>query len=127
MNITGSEQKILSLLWEEGSLSTMEIVKKLEAETGWSKHAVISFLHRMETKGIVKYAEQGRAKIYTPCVTKEEAARKQRFSLLDTFYQGKIGLMLSEMVAENSLSGSEIDELRKLLDNLHKRGNPYEH
>lgn len=122
MNITDSEQKILSLLWEEGSLSTMEIVKKLETETGWSKHAVISFLHRMETKGIVEHVEQGRAKIYTPCVTKDAVARKQRFSLLNTFYQGKLGLMLSEMVAENSLSGSEIDELRKLLDDLHEGG-----
>lgn len=122
MNITDSEQKILSLLWEEGNLSTMEIVKKLGAETGWSKHAVISFLHRMETKGIVAHVEQGRSKIYTPCVAKDAVARKQRFSLLNTFYQGKIGLMLSEMVAENSLSGSEIDELRKLLDNLHKSG-----
>lgn len=122
MNITDSEQKILSLLWEEGSLSTMEIVKKLEAETGWSKHAVISFLHRMETKGIVEHMEQGRSKIYTPCVTKDAVARKQRFSLLNTFYQGKLGLMLSEMVAENSLSGSEIDELRKLLDDLHEGG-----
>lgn len=122
MNITDSEQKILSLLWEEGSLSTMEIVKKLEAETGWSKHAVISFLHRMETKGIVEYAEQGRAKIYTPCITKDEVARKQRFSLLNTFYHGRLGLMLSEMVAENSLSEGEIDELRRLLDGLHEGG-----
>ena len=49
MNITEAEQKILNLLWEEGSLSTMQITERLEGETGWSKHAVISFLKRMET------------------------------------------------------------------------------
>lgn len=120
MNITESEQKILSLLWEEGALSTMEIVKKLEDETGWSKQAVISFLRRMEIKGIVEHEEKGKSKYYTAIVTKADIAKKQRRSLLHTFYQGKAGLMISEMVSEDSLSNEDICELRKLLDDLYK-------
>lgn len=120
MNITESEQKILLLLWEEGKLSTMEIVKKLEEDTGWTKHAVISFLRRMEIKNLVKYEEQGRAKYYTASVRKDEVATKQRGSLLETFYRGKIGVMISEMVSDNSLSDEDISELRKLLDDLYQ-------
>ncbi|MBR4083247.1 MAG: BlaI/MecI/CopY family transcriptional regulator [Lachnospiraceae bacterium] len=122
MNITDSEQKILSILWEEGSLSTMEIYKKLEGETNWSKQAVISFLRRMETKGIVKYVEKGRAKLYSATITKDVVAKKQRGFLLNTFYQGKIGLMISEMVSEKSLSDGELKELHEILDNLYKEG-----
>ena len=86
MNITEAEQKILNLLWEEGSLSTMQITERLEGETGWSKHAVISFLKRMETKGLVSYEERGRAKYYTPLVKREAVAGAERDSFLQKFY-----------------------------------------
>lgn len=118
MNITEAEQKILNLLWEESSLSTMQIIEKLEDETGWSKHAVISFLKRMETKGLVAYEERGRAKYYTPLVKKEDVASKERKSFLQNFYHGKLGLMVSAMVEENSLSPNDIDDLREILERL---------
>ena len=118
MNITESEQKILSLLWEEGELSTMQITEKLSNETGWSKQAVISFLKRMETKKLVAYEERGRAKYYTPLVKKEEYAKEERTSFLQKFYQGKLGLMVSTMFEENTLSQSDINDLRELLDRL---------
>ncbi len=122
MNITESEQKILSLLWEEGALSTMELTKRLAGETGWTKHAVISFLRRMEAKGIVRYEEKGRSKYYTAAVTKDAVAKKQRSALLNIFYQGRPGLMISEMVSEHSLTDSEVSELRELLDSLYREG-----
>ena len=118
MNITKSEQKILNLLWEEGSLSTMQIVEKLEAETGWSKHAVISFLKKMEAKGLVRYEEKGRAKYYSPLPEKEAVAKEERASFLQNFYGGRLGLMLTAMAEEHSLSREDIQDLRKLLDDL---------
>ena len=118
MNITKSEQKILNLLWEEGSLSTMQIVEKLEAETGWSKHAVISFLKKMEGKGLVRYEEKGRAKYYIALPEKETVAREERTSFLHNFYSGRLGLMVNAMVEDSSLSREDIQDLRKLLDDL---------
>ncbi len=118
MNITESEQKIINLLWEEGSLSTMQIVEKLEAETGWSKQAVISFLKRMEAKKAVTYKKQGRAKIYSAIPEMDVVAREERESFLQRFYHGKLGLMVSSMAEENSLTEEDIADLRKLLDTL---------
>lgn len=118
MNITEAEQKILNLLWEEGSLSTMQITERLEGETRWSKHAVISFLKRMETKGLVSYEERGRAKYYTPLVKREAVAGAERDSFLQKFYHGKLGLMVSAMAEEHSLSQNDIRDLRALLERL---------
>ncbi|MCH5270670.1 MAG: BlaI/MecI/CopY family transcriptional regulator [Lachnospiraceae bacterium] len=120
MNITKSEQKILNLLWEEGSLSTMQIVEKLEEETGWSKHAVISFLKKMEAKGLVRYEEKGRAKYYSPMSKKEAVAKEERTSFLKNFYGGRLGLMVTAMAEDHSLSREDIKDLRKLLDDLQK-------
>jgi BlaI family penicillinase repressor len=82
MSITEAEQKILKLLWEEGSLSTMQITEKLQDETGWSKQAVISFLKRMEAKKLVSHEVIGRSKYYTPLSKKETVAKEERNSFL---------------------------------------------
>jgi BlaI family penicillinase repressor len=120
MNITDAEQKILKLLWEEGCLSTMQITEKLKDETGWSKQAVISFLKRMETKKLVSYEKIGRSKYYTPLSKKENVAKEERNSFLQKFYHGKLGLMVSAMAEENSLTQEDINDLKKLLDDLQK-------
>ena len=118
MNITKSEQKILKLLWEEGNLSIQQITDKLQDDSGWSKHAVISFLKKMEAKNLVVYETRGRTKYYSALPEKGNIAKEERTSFLKNFYNGKLGLMVSAMAEDNSLSPEDIDDLRKLLDDL---------
>lgn len=115
-NITKSEQKLLRLLWREGPMSVMQITGELEQETGWSKQAVISFLKRMEAKGLVVYEQRGRTKFYMPLHSEEAVAKRERSTFLQNFYQGKLGLMISAMAQENALSQEDIREIRKVLE-----------
>lgn len=117
-NITKAEQKLLSLLWREGLMSVMQITGKLEQETGWSKQAVISFLKRMEAKGLVTYERRGRTRFYMPLQSEEAMAKKERGRFLQNFYQGRLGLMVSAMAQENALSPEDIREIRKVLEEL---------
>ena len=120
-NITKSEQKLLHLLWREGPMSVMQITGQLEQETGWSKQAVISFLKRMEAKGLVTYEQKGRTRYYLPIHSEEAVAKKERSTFLQNFYHGRLGLMISAMVQENALSQEDIQEIRKVLDALQPR------
>ncbi len=118
MNITKSEQKILRLLWDEGSLSIQQITEKFQDDCGWSKHAVISFLKKMEAKNLVVYETRGRTKYYSALPEKVNIAKEERTSFLQNFYNGKLGLMVNAMAQEDSLSQEDIEDLRRLLDDL---------
>lgn len=39
---------------------------------------------------------------------------------MKNFYNGKLGLMVSDMAQDNSLTQEDIEDLRKLLDGLRK-------
>lgn len=121
MNITKSEQKILKLLWDEGSLSIQQITDKFQDDNGWSKHAVISFLKKMESKNLVVYETRGRTKYYSALPEKLNVAKEERASFLKNFYNGRLGLMVNAMAEENSLSQEDIEDLRRLLDELQKK------
>lgn len=116
--ITESEEIILNLLWQKEMLSIMQMVKALENQKNWSKQTIISFLRRMEKKGTVSYFVQGRTKYYYAVIKREEVIRKETKGLMDRFFGGKMGAMVSYMVRESEISQDDIHELRNLLQEL---------
>ena len=114
-NLTTSEWYVLSCLWEEAPLSVMQLVSALQEKVGWAKSTTITTLHRMEEKGLVRAEAAGRGRQYFPCVEQQQATKQETRSFLDRVYQGSVGLMLSAMTDNQSLSKDEIDQLYAIL------------
>lgn len=84
----------------------------------WSKQSIISFLKRMEQKGTVTYVVQGRTKFYSAVTKKEDLVRKETKGILNRFFDGKWGVMVSYMAKETEITGEDIQKLRQLLEDL---------
>lgn len=119
-HISDAEWIFLELLWENGELTIAQMEKLLKEKQGWSKHAIISFLKKMESKGLVKYRVDGKAKVFSTELKLEDVKRKEAAGFLDKVFHGRIGLMLSAMVDESCLEDEEIDELVKILEQKRK-------
>ena len=115
INLTNSEWYVLDCLWEKSPMTVMELVSALGSRLGWAKSTTITTLRRMEDKGLVLCATEGRAKHYTPAVRRDRAARRETRSFLDKVYRGSVGLMMSTMAQDKALSKAEIDELYEIL------------
>lgn len=116
--ITQSEEAIMNLLWEHGSLSIMQIVQALEESKHWSKQTIVSFLRRMEEKGTVKYEQRGRTKYYFAVIPKADVVQKETRGILNRFFGGKWGTMVSYMAKETQLTDEDIQELWEVLQEL---------
>lgn len=116
--ITQSEEAIMDLLWEHGSLSIMQIVQALEESKHWSKQTIVSFLRRMEEKGTVKYEQRGRTKYYFAAIPKDDVVQKETRGILNRFFGGKWGTMVSYMAKETQLTDDDIQELWEVLQEL---------
>lgn len=112
--LTQSEWKLMELLWE-GPHTLMELVSELGKTMLWSKSTVATMVRRMEAKGLLRYETVERTKHFLPCVTREEASLKETHSLLDRAYQGSIGLMVSSLLQQGSLTREDIAELYTIL------------
>lgn len=120
-SITESEQIILEQLWEHGKLSIMQLVDALEETTGWSKHTIISFLKRMEEKQTVTYVVEGRTKYYSAVPERSEVVIESAQGVLDKFFGGRMGLMVSYMADARKLTREDVDELYDLLEKLKEK------
>ena len=120
-NISDAEWVLLDLLWTKGPFTIMQIVKLLETSKHWSKHAVISFLNKMEMKGLVASHVEERAKIYSPLIDKTDTAVKESVSFIDKVFHGNMGVMVSNLVEQDKLSDEEIEELMDILSRKKER------
>jgi BlaI family penicillinase repressor len=115
IDLTNSEWYVLDCLWERSPQTVMELVAALGDRLGWAKSTTITTLRRMEDKGLLLCQIQGRAKHYSPAVSRDRAVRRETRSFLDKVYRGSVGLMVSAMAQDQALSKEEIDELYEIL------------
>ncbi|MCI9157503.1 MAG: BlaI/MecI/CopY family transcriptional regulator [Lawsonibacter sp.] len=115
IDLTNSEWYVLDCLWERSPQTVMELVAALGDRLGWAKSTTITTLRRMEDKGLLLCQIQGRAKHYSPAVSRDRAVRRETRSFLDKVYRGSVGLMVSAMAQDQALSKKEIDELYEIL------------
>lgn len=112
--LTQSERQLMQFLWQR-PYNLMELVDDVGKTIGWSKSTVATMVRRMEEKGILRYEEEGRRKIFYPAISQQEAAIQETDSLLQRVFQGSIGLLVSNMAQCKQLSKEDIDELYEII------------
>lgn len=118
--ISDAEWIFLELLWNKGELTITQMEKILKDGKGWSKHAIISFLKKMESKELVQYRVDGKAKVYYTRLERDKVKRDESVGFLKKVFNGKMGLMVSSLVQDDCLDDSEIDELINILEQKRK-------
>ncbi len=115
VRLSEAEWKVMGALWEEAPQTIMQMTRRFQKTTGWTKHTIMTFLRRMEDKGAVRYEAGERAKLYYPQIERQEAALQETEDFLERVFEGRMGLMLNTMVEQKALSGKEISELYEIL------------
>ena len=75
--LSDGEWRLMKVLWSSGSMTIAQLTGALKEGTGWSRHTVISMLSRLETKGVVCYQSNGRAKVYSPVLRQGDAVQRE--------------------------------------------------
>ena len=116
--LSENEWYIMQVLWEKSSASLREICDALKESKGWTKHAISSFLKRMQEKGAISVDESGKVKNYIAVWNKDETILEETQSIMERVYKGDLLLMVSNAVKEQKLTKEEIEELKSMLDNM---------
>lgn len=115
IRLSEAEWKVMNVLWEEAPQTIMQLTRRFQETTGWTKHTIMTFLKRMEDKDAVYYEDGGRAKLYYPNIERREAVLQETEEFLERVFDGRLWLMLNTMVEQKALSGKEIAELYEIL------------
>lgn len=120
--ISEAEFVIMKIVWKHAPISTNEITEKLLQTTNWNPKTIQTLIKRLVTKGALTYEKHSRVFVYTPIVKEREYIGQKSASFLNRYYDGHITAMLSAYIENDKLSEAELDTLRTLLSQRHKKG-----
>ena len=116
ISLTQAEWSVMECLWEAGPLTGREVTARMEARCGWSRSTTLTLLGRLEAKGAVSGAPEGKGpKVFAPLLRREDAALRETEDFLGRVYHGSLSLMVSALTEKQALSREELDQLYELL------------
>ena len=119
MKLSAEERPVLEALWAapEG-LTLGQAAEALHPGTGWSRNTVLTYLTRMEAKGLVAIGKDAVPHRYRAAVAREDWAAEARRGLLEQVYRGAAGKLVAAFLKDGALTPQEREELRRLLDEM---------
>ena len=118
MKLSDREWTVLGVLWDTGGAALGEVTQALREETGWSRNTVLTYLTRMEAKGLVSIGKEGYPRLYRAALSREDCQAQARDVFLRNVYRGAAGDLVTAFLKERPISSKERDQLRRLLDEM---------
>ena len=118
IKLSEREWTVLGALWETEGAELGVLVDLLYPETGWTRNTVLTYLTRMEGKGLVEIDKESSPHLYRAALNREEVRSQERRSFLHRVYQGSAGDLVAAFLKEEAISQEERDQLRALLDEM---------
>lgn len=118
MPLSEREWTVLDALWKTGGAELGTLVDALQETTGWSRNTVLTYLTRMEAKGLVRIDKDSYPHLYYASLDRALCQRQERQSFLQRVYRGAAGDLIAAFLKEEPITQEERDKLRKLLDDM---------
>ncbi len=120
--ISDAELEVLKVLWEAGEGTVGDVRAGLARRHPDRAYTTVqTLLYRLQDKGYVTSAKQGRALVFRPRVSREDHLIDALGQLADRVCAGSVTPLMMTLMRGRRLSSQEIAELRDVLDDLHPR------
>src|SRR5262249_1754882 len=114
--LSKGELETARVLWELGSATVRQVHAAFPRERGIDFTTVQTYLRRLEAKGYVRDALEGRTRVYAPRVKPQTVIRETLDDLVDRLFGGEALPLVRHLIEDRGISDPELAELRALLD-----------
>ena len=112
-----SELEIMLIIWEyDRPVTRFEIESKLDEERNLSPTTILSFLSRLQEKGFLDVAKEGKNNIYSAIISKESYMQTDSKNVLKKLYKNSVKNFLAALYDGNSLSEKDLQELEEYIE-----------
>lgn len=115
MKLSKSEEELMSHLWKKEKAFMKDLLDAYP-EPKPAPTTVATLLKRMTDKGFISYTLFGKSRQYFPLVKKSAYFSKHVNGLIKNFFNDSASQFASFFTKEANLSKTELEELRKIID-----------
>lgn len=108
--------RIMQVLWEKGRASAREITEVLNGEEQIAHSTVQTLLRKLERKGAVEHAIDGRTFVFRPRLHAENVTAGATRDLINRVFGGSPAGLVAFLLKHERLSRKELKQIRSLID-----------
>jgi predicted transcriptional regulator len=121
-HLSDAEWAVMDALWQRAPATARDVLEATPPERAWAYTTVKTLLDRLMAKGAVHARKRANVLVYEPRIERGDARRHALRGLVDRAFGGTLGSLVHHLVAAETLSAAERDELRRLLADHDARG-----
>jgi BlaI family penicillinase repressor len=123
IKLTEAEWDIMKILWDKKELCLADIVKAAQENgNSWATNTVHTLLGRLIKKQALEVNKTVSPHIYYPIADREACSLDKTKKLIEQIYDGSLSRMVSAFLSSEKVSDKELDELRKIVNNIKPSG-----
>jgi len=115
MQLSKAEEQLMKYLWKLEKAFMKDLLDAFP-EPKPATTTVATLLKRMADKGFIEYTLYGKSREYYPLVKKTDYFSKHVNGLIKNFFNDSASQFASFFTSETNLSTSELEELKKIVD-----------
>lgn len=108
------ESRFADIIWESEPLTSGQLVALCQEKLEWKKSTTYTVLKKLCQRGLFQN-EHGTV---TSLISKEEYLSIRSTSVLDETFEGSLPSFIAAFTNKRSLSRKEIEEIKKLIDQM---------
>lgn len=114
-----AELEIMQVIWNSGNPVTSNyILKELQGRRKWQLSTLMTSLTRLSDKGFVSCDRSTGSNLYTSVISENEYKAGASRHFLEKLYNNSIQNMVATLYSDKAIKDSDLEELRKFLDQL---------
>ena len=121
IEITKAELAIMEALWREHPLRNGEIAQRVIANHAWQRKTISTLIRRLVDKGAVGYQKGMGGFLYSPLIKKEKYRQSEAKKMVAELFDGEITPLLASFAKTETLSKTDLHELRQLIEALDRK------
>jgi BlaI family penicillinase repressor len=113
--LTKQELKIMRVVWERGTATVRDVYEAMSKGKATAYTTVLTLMGILEEKGVLTHSRSGRAYVYEPLLTRQQATRNQVRDLLTRFFDGCPEKLIQNILENDVRAPEQLGTVRNLL------------
>jgi|TARA_B110000116_G_C16446162_1_gene407144 BlaI family penicillinase repressor len=114
--LTPLETLIMNELWDDSPAAVKQVQERLQTIKPMAYSTVLTMMRILREKGFLRSERQGKADLYSPTISREDAGRRSLGEVIESFFSGSAEALVSQLLNNQSLSDEELKSIRSELN-----------
>jgi predicted transcriptional regulator len=114
--LTRQELQIMKVVWDLGTATVKDVCGVISREKSTAYTTILTLMGILEEKGALCHVRSGRAYLYKPLLSRQQATRNHIHDLVTRFFDGRPEKLVESVLEHEVTAPDQLESLRNLIE-----------